>query len=167
MVKKAAKKAAKIATKKVAKKVVKTTVKKAAKESAPRSISVLAAHIFAECAFATGQGMERHMRDKAGGRPYALTEEGRDYWLTLHTRSIPMALRRGNNWEVDREIVLVKAQELGDEAAKAALADPNSATSTKIIVDVTHVTGASKIVRESKHCVVAKGILGRGPYCTV
>jgi len=148
--------------------MVKRAAKKAAKKKSalPTSISVRAAHVFAECAFATGQGIERHMIRNAGGRPYILKEGGRNYWLALHTVTIPKALRAGNDWDLDRDIVVLMAQKLGVEAATAALADPANAARTTVEVNRAHVNTASKIVSADPHCVKAAD-QGAGPYCTV
>ena len=140
--------------------------KKKASRKAPSSLAPLAAQVFAECAFATGQGMERAMA--ADGRPYVVHPQARDYWLKVHTISIHFALKKKKaNWRRDRQGVLLMAQILGRRAGELALGD--AGTSSPVQVLKTHVQDASAEVRADPACVAAgkDTDAGGGIYCEI
>lgn len=143
--------------------------KKRAPTSGPGNLkgtmSKLAAQVFAECAFATGQGMESAMNN-GGVTLYKVHSKARDYWLRVHTASIPRALKqKGRHWRADRETVLGKSRQLGELAAKLAIGDASPGAQ---VVDVlqTHVEQASSAVRKQKDCTPPVGG-GHGIYCAV
>jgi hypothetical protein len=136
--------------------------KKTAPKKTPRSLSPLTAQVLAECAFATGQGMEKEMA--VDGRPYVVHSQARDYWLKVHTISIHFALKRKTaNWRKDRQGVLPMANFLGRRAAQLALADAGTASPVSILKK--HVTDASAEVKIDPRCTAGKG--GGGVYCEV
>lgn len=153
----------------MAKKQPAAASKKRAPTSGPGNlegtVSKLAAQVFAECAFATGQGMESAMN--AGGvSNYKVNSKARDYWLRVHTVSIPRALKeKGRHWRADRETVLGKSRQLGEEAAKLAIADTKPGA---LLVEVlrTHVEQASDTIRKQTDCTPPVGG-GHGIYCAV
>jgi hypothetical protein len=131
----------------------------------PKVLSLLAAQVFAECAFATAQGMDEAMA--ADGRKYFLNPAARDYWLRIHAISIPRALTRpGADWPRDRQGVLLMASELGRVAITYALAN---ATATPFVeVTQPHVEQASKDIKDSTRCRAAAAMkAGGGPFCSV
>lgn len=129
-----------------------------------------AAQVFAECAFATAQGIEGVMQ----GRPYRLADAARDYWVKIHTVSIPRALKRPNaNWKFDQLTVLPMAQLLGAKAATFASTGIRRGT---IVIRRSHVERASKEVRNDRRCKAALRLYraksggpagGAGGYCDV
>jgi hypothetical protein len=133
--------------------------------AAPKTLTAFAAHVFAECAFATAQGMDEAMA--GDGRKYFLNPEAREYWLRNHSISIPRALRRpGANWDRDRQGVLVMASELGRVAITHALVD--AAATAFVEVKKAHVEQASKDIKDSTRCrAAAKMTAGGGPFCAV
>ena len=152
-----------MAKKKPAKK--KKPVQKPAKLKVPKTLSALAAQVFAECAFATARGMDEAMGTDT--RKFFLNPDARDYWLRNHTISIPRALKKpGANWERDREGVLTMAIELGRVAIGYARVD---ATATPFVeVKQAHVELASKDIRDDTRCrAAAKMKAGGGPFCAI
>ena len=132
------------------------------KASSRKSMLVEAASVFAECAFATAQGMDRGMAAAAETRLYVLEPAARDFWLAGHARAIPKALKT-IRWKPFRETILGIAQNLGQFAIEFALADA-AATDPAIIVKRTHVKGATKKVQDTEtRCAKGKG--GEGIFC--
>lgn len=153
----------------MAKKQPAASAKKPASISGPGNlkgtVSKLAAQVFAECAFATGQGMESAMN--AGGvSNYKVNSKARDYWLRVHTLSIPRALKqKGRHWRADRETVLGKSRQLGDLAAQLAIADTKPGAQFVEVLQ-THVEKASTSIRNQPNCTPPIGG-GHGVYCAV
>jgi hypothetical protein len=145
--------------------MVKKKTAKQARPKAPRSLTTPAARVFAECAFATAQGMQKAM--SADGREYLVNPAARDFWLLVHSISIPRALRKPkSDWDRDRDNVLAMARELGRQAAALAIAGATGAP----FIEVTqpHVEAASASIRADHRCKAAARIKGGGgPFCSV
>ncbi|MGH9409318.1 MAG: hypothetical protein ACRD1V_07670 [Vicinamibacterales bacterium] len=135
----------------------------------PRNaMSKKAAQVFAECAFATAQGMDDVQRQDQGGRPYMLDPDARDFWLAGHSKSIPKAMAKpGRKWDVDRPVVLGMAILLGTKAAQYAYAGAGSSAPAPVHVRLVDVKRASDYVRKDPRCVAAAGReRGGGDYGT-
>jgi len=130
------------------------------------TMSVVAAKVFAECSFATAQGMEQTMTADPRHRPYVLEPAARDFWLDYHAATIPKAVKK-RSWPADRQGVLLMATRLGQTAAVKALADQRNAGVMIVTVYKQNVTDATADIRKDKRCVAqAEREGGGGVYCT-
>src|SRR5690242_80792 len=122
------------------------------KKLKPGPMTVKAATIMAECAFATGQGLERAM----AGRKYAIDPLARDFWLNTYVVTIRLALKSGvADWEgSDRDDVIPRSMDLGMHAAKAALKGAGNAAI--VLVTEAHAREGSKTVSKDRRCQAAR-----------
>lgn len=129
------------------------------------AITVAAAKVLGEMAFAVAQGMNDVRMADSKRRKFVLDAAARDFWLAGHTKSVPKTLRaKGRDWAIDRAGVLPMATLLGRRAATLAYAA--AGTSTLVHVKLEHVEKASKTVRENRRCAAfAAPGLGGGRYC--
>src|SRR5689334_6533386 len=135
-------------------------------------MSVAAAKVFAELAFATARGMDKGITADPASRPFALAPDARDFWLDGHSKSIPKALAAGISWPVVRETVTLLAQVLGEKAVQHALADA-AASDPVVIVKKPHVKKASDEIQKDPRCTAGKRVTARrgsggsGLFCEI
>ena len=137
-----------------------------AKKEIPGPMTMKVAHIIAECAFATGRGLQEGM----GTREYAIHPDARDFWISTYSRSIRIAAKRKtSNWEGrDRSLVIERCLDLGRFTAAAALA-AGPATGIVPVLEA-HAHGASVQVFKDPRCTAARKKVqggGQGGYCEV